>query len=393
MKSVKKASRLIISFLTFDWLVGWYRDLVEPVIIDNEAVTRRILEMSKANKVERAIPFDEEDNYFTFPEEPLSDLTDSQISNSITKERLRLEAIAKGEAGEPGSRDKIIFKKSTKGITKGIKGMTKGVKEHVQSIPRGAQEKTSENSKPADPKKYPSHTPIEPGSEKDLMHSPNSPDFVNADDLEFDTPPMLSVGADQFSKVPFIDDTEKLKDFPTDQKFPYKRDQDFITESEEPVAVAKVANQMIIDQEKVFMDESPLNAMACATVGGIFPPPTFCDCETCRAIKDKRTNTSKPYRKNFYGSTKEEARQKCRDYYNLIDWGNEDPPEDLIVNIMIFDRVNDDTGPGRECRCYTTFNHKPKLIDSSESHNEVIIGGIIEALSEWTTDGELEEEG
>lgn len=76
---------------------------------------------------------------------------------------------------------------------------------------------------PADPPGY------EPGSEIALMEEgANSPDYVNADDLEFDDPLPYILRTDSFSAEPFIDDTDKLKEFPTDQKFPYCRQQDII---------------------------------------------------------------------------------------------------------------------------------------------------------------------
>lgn len=88
----------------------------------------------------------------------------------------------------------------------------------------------------------------EPGSEKALMEGGNSPDFVNVDDLEFDEPLPIVLKTDSFSSESFIDDTDKLKDFPTDQKFPYCRQQDYISESVKPVAVAKVSNSMNIKE-------------------------------------------------------------------------------------------------------------------------------------------------
>ena len=140
-----------------------------------------------------------------------------------------------------------------------MRGVEEGEGRPTQSILKGSQEKKPVNSKPVNPEKYPSHrrspanndtismTPPgnEPGSEIALMEEgANSPDFVNVDELNFDTPVQLTVGADTFSPIAAINDTDKLKDFPKDQKFPYCRQQDYINESKEPTAIAKASNHL-----------------------------------------------------------------------------------------------------------------------------------------------------
>ena len=46
------------------------------------------------------------------------------------------------------------------------------------------------------------------------------------DDLKFDEPLPIVLKTDSFSSVAAIDDTDKLKDLPTDQKFPYCQHQE-----------------------------------------------------------------------------------------------------------------------------------------------------------------------